>query len=148
MNKDTKTDSTTTERQQKLLEEYEEYAKLIDEELIKTNSLQPQNQHSLTKSAKNKKLIIEYLMQRNKSSTESGDVMNGVNHVMKSSPQISLQFRRSGTEIWTKKDKTPGPGAYDYRKFKSVYKSAPKYSLPQAKLKHNSSYSIGPFSAF
>ena len=127
----------------KLVEEYEQYIRLIDQELMKTNSLKT-NTGDQT-ALNNKRLIIEYLIQRHKG--RGGDVSASANYVMKSAPQITIKLRRHGTELGVKPEKTPGP-KYNYTKFENVRKSAPKFSLPQAKLKHNSNFSIGPFSAF
>jgi hypothetical protein len=140
LNKETATNPDVTIKQQ-LLEEYEQYINQIDEELLKTNSLLKGSESPpLSKS-----LIVEYLLQKHK--TKGGDVMHSVNYVMKSSPQVSI-LRRTCSDFWGKRDKTPGPAAYDNSKFSSVRKSAPKFSIAQARLKLNASVSCGPFSAF
>jgi hypothetical protein len=126
---------------QQLLEEYETYASMIDEELLKTNSLLKPSENSPL----NKSIIVEYLLQKHK--TKGGDVMQSANYVMKSSPQVSI-IQRTGSDLWGRRDKTPGPAAYDNSKFINVRKSAPKFSIAHAKLKLNSTLPIGPFSAF
>jgi hypothetical protein len=121
-----------------LLEEYEQYVNLINEELIKTNSLLKPSEIA------SKSLVVEYLFNKHK--TKGGDVMQSANYVMKSAPHVSILTRHK-SDIWGKRDKTPGPAAYN-PKSNNVKRSAPKFTMAQAQLKQNSTFSIGPFSAF
>ena len=66
------------------------------------------------------------------------NVMQSVNYVSYQAPVVSLKFRDKGTELWKKAEMTPGPGAYDHHKFKTVARSRPKYSVSHAKLELNS----------
>lgn len=86
-------------------------------------------------------------IKSNKVISNDLDVMQAVNFIATSPPKISFSFRGKGTELWPQVEKTPGPGAYDHSKFKSVSKSRPNYTLPQARLQLNSSYPIGPYAA-
>ncbi len=75
------------------------------------------------------------------------NVEHSVNFISSRAPKIQFQFRNNGTQLWPKVEKTPGPGAYDHNKFKSVSRNRPKFSLSHARYNLNSNYKVGPFAA-
>lgn len=86
-------------------------------------------------------------IQRRRSSSAFGHVMESVNRVKTTSPKVTLKFRNKGTELWPKVEPTPGPGSYDESKFSYVLKKTPKFTVPHSQLtslKANFN-NLGPF---
>ena len=73
------------------------------------------------------------------------DVIQSTNFVSSKSPMASIKLRNKGTELWPKSELTPGPGYYDHKKFETVKRNMPRYSVPIAKHELNTNYNIGPF---